>query len=143
MHLHARAGCAVATLKEGLLPVNQFYFDIGKVAYHDYEGFALDHSERERLVRDLGDCKAMILRNHGTFSVGNTVADAFTSIYYLEKTCEVQIDAMGMGRELVLPSQETCEKAESQISKFGDCEKTMWPALLRLLERNGIRKHLE
>ncbi len=125
------------------MPVNQFYFDIGKVAYHDYEGFALDHSERERLVRDLGDCKAMILRNHGTFSVGNTVADAFTSIYYLEKTCEVQIDAMGMGRELVLPSQETCEKAESQISKFGDCEKTMWPALLRLLERNGIRKHLE
>ena len=42
----------------------------GKTAYHDFEGIALDLSERERLVADLGEKKVMILRNHGLLTHG-------------------------------------------------------------------------
>ena len=142
MHLHAHAGCAVAALQEGLLPLNQFVYAVGGVSYHDYEGFALNHEERERLINDLGENQAMILRNHGTFTVGKTVADAFVRIYYLEKACQIQLDAMATQRELVIPSRELSDKAQSQIQSWGESGSHEWPALLRLLERQGIDAHL-
>ena len=110
MHTHTRAGMAVAALKEGLLPLNQksltFY---NRIAYHDYEGLAFDSAERERLFRDLGPHKTMMLRNHGTLTVGRTCAEAFSLMYSLEIACRLQVDALSMGRELVFPSPEVCE----------------------------------
>jgi ribulose-5-phosphate 4-epimerase/fuculose-1-phosphate aldolase len=87
MHLHTVDGTAVATLKDGLLPLNQTaQLVTGDLAYHDYEGLALDIDERPRLQRDLGNCSAMILRNHGTLTVGKSVAEAFIRMYFL--ACE-------------------------------------------------------
>ena len=78
MHLHTPAGQAVSAHDEGLLPLTQTAMLIrGDLAFHDYEGVAVDLDERERLVADLGDKNAMILRNHGTLAVGENVGECF------------------------------------------------------------------
>ncbi|MHC6225966.1 class II aldolase/adducin family protein [Pseudomonas sp. X10] len=146
LHTHTRAGCAVAALECGLLPVNQISMEFyGKVAYHDYEGIALDMDEQQRLVADLGDKPVMILRNHGLLTLGRSVAEAFLRMYYLEKACEIQLAALSAG-QLVLPSHEVCAHTERQFNeparvlKEGELAdpgafELAWAALLRLLDR--------
>lgn len=92
VHTHTVAGVAISSMEEGVLPLNQWSLQFyNRLAYHDYEGIALDLAERERLVADLGDAKAMILRNHGLLVVGATVGEAFTLMYNLERTCRAQL----------------------------------------------------
>jgi len=138
LHTHTSAGMAVAAQKQGLLPISQhsmmFY---NRLAYHGYEGVALDLDERERLVRDLGDGIAMILRNHGLLTVGGTVSEAFRRIFYLEKSCEAQIKALAGDAEIIIPSREVCEHAGSQFQSFGSKTTLEWPGLLRILDRKG------
>ncbi|MBS7843956.1 class II aldolase/adducin family protein [Pseudomonas fluorescens] len=146
LHTHTRAGCAVAALECGLLPVNQISMEFyGKVAYHDYEGVALDLDEQQRLVRDLGDKPVLMLRNHGLLTVGATVSQAFLRMYYLEKACDIQIAAQACG-PLVLPSAEVCQYTEQQFNNPGrpleegelvdlDAMQLAWAALLRMLDR--------
>ncbi|MGH8437783.1 MAG: class II aldolase/adducin family protein [Pseudomonas sp.] len=146
LHTHTKAGCAVAALKCGLLPVNQISMEFyGKVAYHDYEGVALDMDEQQRLVADLGDKPVLMLRNHGLLTVGKTVSEAFLRMYYLEKACEIQLAAQAAG-EIVLPSDAVCAHTERQFNdharqlKEGELTDTgamqlAWTALLRMLER--------
>jgi ribulose-5-phosphate 4-epimerase/fuculose-1-phosphate aldolase len=136
LHTHTRAGIAVSCLEDGLLPINQtsamFY---NRLAYHDYEGVALDLDERSRLVRDLGDKSAMILRNHDLLTAGRTVQEAFIRMYYLEQACRIQIDLMATGAKLSRLSdnvlQHTAEQFAGMSPPCGDRE---WPALLRLLD---------
>jgi ribulose-5-phosphate 4-epimerase/fuculose-1-phosphate aldolase len=136
LHTHTRAGIAVSCLAEGLLPINQhsltFY---NRLAYHDYEGIALDLDERMRLVRDLGDKAAMILRNHGLLTVGHTVQEAFSLMFVLEKSCQIQLDLMASGGKLIRLSDHVCQHTADQFVNspvsYGDRE---WPALLRLLD---------
>ena len=98
MHLHTPAGQAVSAHGEGLLPLTQTAMLIrGDLAFHDYEGVAVDLDERERLVADLGDKNAMILRNHGTLAVGKNVGECFIRLYYLERACQAQIMALSAG----------------------------------------------
>ncbi len=138
LHLHSRAGMAVAALEEGLLPLNQISMQFyQRLAYHDYEGIALDLDERQRLIASLGNQNAMILRNHGLLTLGRNVAEAFTRAYYLEKACEIQMDALAMGRPLRLPPPEVCEHAARQFdrsSESGSCERE-WAANRRLIDR--------
>lgn len=146
LHTHTRAGCAVAALAEGLLPVNQMSMECyGKAAYHDYEGIALDLNEQARLVRDLGDKPVLILRNHGLLTVGETVKQAFLRMYYLEKACDIQLSAQAAGA-LRLPSVAVCRRTERQFNEpereVGERElkddmfvDLAWAALLRLLDR--------
>ncbi|MFJ3487470.1 class II aldolase/adducin family protein [Pseudomonas sp. NPDC090202] len=146
LHTHTKAGCAVAAQEAGLLPVNQISMEFyGRVGYHDYEGIALDFSEQQRLVADLGDSSVMILRNHGLLAVGDSVKQAFLRMYYLEKACEIQIAAQA-GGQLVIPSDEVCRRTERQFNEPGkpaaegelndpDAVDFAWAALLRLLDR--------
>ena len=138
LHLHSRAGMAVAALEEGLMPLNQISMQFhDRIAYHDYEGIALDLDERERLIASLGGKNAMILRNHGLITTGRNVAEAFTRAYYLEKACEIQMDALAMGRPLRLPPPEVCEHAARQFDSFyegGACE-LEWAANRRTIDR--------
>ncbi|MFJ3450252.1 class II aldolase/adducin family protein [Pseudomonas sichuanensis] len=146
LHTHTRAGCAVAALECGLLPVNQISMEFyGKVAYHDYEGVALDLSEQQRLVADLGQQPVMILRNHGLLTVGRSVSEAFMRMYYLEKACEIQLAAQASGK-LVLPPHAVCAHTERQFNDPGrplqegqltdpDAMQLAWAALLRLLDK--------
>ena len=98
MHTHTTTGMAVACLKEGLSPHN-FYGAMlqGHVAYHDFEGISVEPGERERLVGDIGDKRAVILRNHGLLAWGDCVAQAFMTLWRLQRACDVQIAASAAG----------------------------------------------
>jgi ribulose-5-phosphate 4-epimerase/fuculose-1-phosphate aldolase len=140
MHLHTPYGQAVSAMEFGLLPHTQTAMIAQHdVAYHDYEGIATDLEERERLVADMGSKNAMILRNHGTLTVGETVADAFMRLYFLERACEAQVHMLAAGREnLNNPPQGTPEKVKDQSSGQGMKmlnQMLAWPALLRKLDR--------
>ena len=140
MHLHTPHGQAVSAMSEGLLPHTQTAMIARHdVAYHEYEGIATDLEERERLVEDLGSKNAMILRNHGTLTVGETVFDAFIRLYFLERACEAQVYMLSAGREnLNTPPQGTPEKVEGQSAPQGMAmvsRMLAWPALLRKLDR--------
>src|SRR3954470_13662524 len=103
MHLHSDHGVAVAAQAEGLMPLTQHSLIVlPKLAYHDYEGIALNLDERERLVASLGEKTLMLLRNHGTLAVGDTAANCWVGMYYLERSCTMQVGAMSAGRENVL-----------------------------------------
>src|SRR5215469_352019 len=92
IHLHSTDGVAVSAQADGLLPIDQHaMLIIGDIAYHDFEGVAVDLDERERLVHDIGDRHLMILRNHGTLAIGKTCADAFMRMFYLERSCSMQV----------------------------------------------------
>jgi len=137
MHTHTGAGLAVAAQRQGLLPLTQHAMRFaGCLAYHDYEGIALDIDEQERLVRDLGTHDAMILRNHGLLTCGATVRNAFDLMYYLERACQAQVGAMGAGAELVVPPAAVADKVARQFARPGrTAPDTQWAALLRMLDR--------
>ena len=140
MHLHTPHGQAVSAMEFGLLPHTQTAMIAGHdVAYHDYEGIATDLEERERLVADIGDKNVMILRNHGTLAVGETVASCFVRLYFLERACEAQVLMLSAGREnLNNPPQGVEEKVAGQSNPKGMgglAQKLAWPALLRKLDR--------
>ncbi len=136
MHLHSDQGVAVAAQKEGLLPISQHALIVlPMLAYHDYEGIALNLDERERLVADIGDKTVMLLRNHGTLSVGESAGDCWTRMFFLERACKQQIMALSGGRENVLMAPESAQaEVRSQMSR-GIGGKLGWPANLRKLNR--------
>ena len=136
MHLHSNDGVAVAAQKEGLLPLSQHALIVlPRLAYHDYEGIALNHDERERLVADIGDKNLMLLRNHGTLAVGDTAANCWVSMYYLERACTMQVQAMAAGRENLLMAPEAAQaEVRSQVSR-GIGGALAWPGSLRKLDR--------
>jgi ribulose-5-phosphate 4-epimerase/fuculose-1-phosphate aldolase len=140
LHLHTPYGQAVSAMAEGLLPQTQTAMIAGHdLAYHDYEGIATDLEERERLVADLGGKSLMILRNHGTLTVGETIGHAFVRMYFLERACEAQVHMLSAGRDrLVTLPQGTPEKVamqtNPQVTRMG-ADMLAWPALLRKLDR--------
>ena len=135
IHLHTPDGQAVSAHGEGLLPLTQAAMAIrDEVAYHDYEGIAVDLDERERIVADLGDKSAMILRNHGTLALGENVGEAFIKIYFLERACEAQVRALSAGAQnLNNPPQGSPELTAQQgrASLKAAANFLAWPALLR------------
>jgi ribulose-5-phosphate 4-epimerase/fuculose-1-phosphate aldolase len=136
IHLHTVDGAAVSAQADGLMPLTQHAMVIhGDVAYHDYEGVALDLDERERLVNDLKDRHLMILRNHGTLALGKTCGDAFLRMYFLERACSMQVRALG--GNLHRPNQGVPEKAAALGGVVaGEYLSVLaWPALLRKLDR--------
>lgn len=138
MHLHTANGIAVSAQKNGLLPLSQqAMFALASLAYHDYEGLALDETEKPRLVSDLGDKKFMILRNHGLLTVGRTPAEAFLGMFLLERACAIQILAQSGGGELAPIPREIIGRVASQMSAvtMGQGAALTWPGLLRKLDR--------
>lgn len=135
MHLHAADGVAVSAHRDGLLPLSQTaMLCLEHLSYHDYEGVALNLDERERLTRDLQDKNMMILRNHGLLTVGTSVAEAFTYLYFLMKGCEIQVRALASG-PTYQPSPEAIATTASQSQNLGMAQKLTWPALTRLLDK--------
>jgi ribulose-5-phosphate 4-epimerase/fuculose-1-phosphate aldolase len=138
IHLHTTDGVAVSAQADGLLPLDQHAMLIsGDVAYHDYEGVALDLDERDRLVHDIGNKNVMILRNHGTLALGQSCADAFLRMYYLERACSMQTRALAGGAKPNWPNQGVPEKTteQGQAAFNGLIGPLAWPALLRKLDR--------
>ena len=138
MHLHTDYGIAVSAQKDGLLPISQqSMFPLASLAYHDYEGLALNEEEKPRLVSDLGDKNYMILRNHGLLTIGKTAAEAFLSMYILERACRIQILAQSGGIELHRVAEPIIDLTAKQMSAVtvGQGAALTWPGLLRKLDR--------
>ena len=135
MHLHTDDGVAVSAQEAGLMPITQHAMQCGEIAYHEYEGVALDHDERARIVADLGDRQFMLLRNHGTLTVGPDVPSAFLAMYYLERACTMQIRALTAA--INTPPQGAGPKAheQSKVLFNGTASPLVWPAILRKLDR--------
>lgn len=140
LHLHTDQGMAVSAQKSGLLPLaQQGAIVINDLAYHDYEGIAVELDERERLVADLGEKNLMILRNHGTLTVGRSVADAFVRMYELERACKTQVMALAGGADVSLPSDAAVRQAGNLLRSCfegGMMDELVWPAILRKLDRD-------
>ena len=138
MHLHTVEGVAVSAQKEGLRAISQqSLFALSSVAYHGYEGVALNPEEKVRLVADLGDKHNLILRNHGLLTCAETVADAFLYMYILQKACEVQIRAQAGGGELIpipQPILDGIRKASKVVLRQSG-GMIAWPGILRKLDR--------
>ena len=137
IHTHTLAGMAVSAMKTGLLPIAQSAMRFGDIAYHDYEGPALTLDERERLVKDLGDREAMILRNHGLLTVGPSIAECFNNMFRLERACQLQVTTLSCNSEIQLPPNEVVRQTQDGFKpgvrrRWGLLE---WPALLRKLDR--------
>lgn len=141
VHTHTAAGMAVSAQEQGLLPITQhalkFYRRLG---YHDYEGIALNPAEGERLVRDLGPHMAMILRNHGLLAAGRCIAEAFNQIYFLERACQAQVQALAGNSPLRLPDEAVCELTAQQSDAEFDQQLHLlaWTAALRLISGDQV-----
>ena len=138
LHLHTPNGIAVSAQKGGVLPISQqSIFVLASLAYHDYEGVALNDDEKPRLVRDLGDKSFFMLRNHGLLTVGETIADAFQAMYIFETTCMIQVRAQAGGSELISIPQPILDAAKQQAKLVtkGLGGNLAWPGLLRKLDK--------
>lgn len=143
LHTHSDASVAVSGQEAGLLPLSQFAMRFyQRQAFHDYEGVAIDLDEQQRLLRDLGEHRVMLMRNHGILTAGRTPGEAFMLLYYFERAAKIQLAmqaAVAGGGRMVIPPHEVCEKAARQFwEQQGDIlipGEREWPALLRQLDR--------
>ena len=138
LHLHSLDGIAVSVQPDGVLPISQqSIFVLASLAYHNYEGVALNEEERPRLVRDLGDCNFLMLRNHGLLTVADNIPDAFLFMYLFQAACKIQIRAQAGGPKLIAIDPRIIAGATAQAKQVtrGLGGALAWPALLRKLER--------
>src|SRR5580658_1096413 len=107
IHTHTRAGMAVSAVRDGLMPISQIALQFyGRLGIHEYEGIALDLDERPRIIHDLGEFCGLILRDHGLLTVGRTVAEAFSLMFYLNLACEVQVATLLIVSIMRIPPRE-------------------------------------
>ncbi len=138
MHTHSINGVAVSAQKDGVLPISQqATLVLSSLAYHDYEGIALNEDEKPRLVADFGDKIYLMLRNHGILTVGASPADAFLAMYVFEAACMIQVRAQAGGGPLVQVNPKIVAgvmQAAAAVTR-GMGGQLAWPGLLRKLDR--------
>jgi len=137
LHIHPPACIAVSALPEGLLPIcqNAIRF-FGRISYHDYEGITENADERERIIENLGDTRAMLMRNHGATTLGKSMREAYVLMSQLISSCEIQLRLQSTGEKIVLPPPDVCEHAAAQmVSHDAGRGQADWPGYLRELDR--------
>ena len=138
LHVHTMEGVAVSCQKAGILPISQqASIVIQSLAYHAYEGIALNPDEKQRLQQNLGRAHYLMLRNHGLLTVGRTVADAFMSMFTFQRTCEIQVLAQAGGAELLPVTDDVMATVPGYLRGVtrGQGSALAWPALLRKMDR--------
>jgi ribulose-5-phosphate 4-epimerase/fuculose-1-phosphate aldolase len=138
LHTHTPNGIAVSAQKNGVLPISQqSIFVLASLAYHGYEGVALNDEEKPRLVRDLGGKNFFMLRNHGLLTVADSIPDAFLLMYIFESACMIQVRAQAGGGELIPIPQAILDGAAAQAKMVtkGLGGHLAWPGLLRKLDK--------
>ncbi len=136
IHTHSLAGMAVSAMECGLLPIAQSSMRFADIAYHEFEGPALNMDERERLVADLGNREVMILRNHGLLVTGTSIAEAFNNLFRLERACELQVMTLSCNTPLRMPSREAVVQTNKIFAPTGQRRRGVleWPALMKRLD---------
>jgi len=115
---------------------------MGQIAYDDeYTGPALEPEEGERLAKVIGGHTLLFMANHGVTTLGDTVADAYNRLYYIERAAQVQIYAMWTGQRLKQLPQAVVEKTQRDIggNRFYEGPtpaQRHFNALKRILDRN-------
>ena len=138
IHLHTDYGVAVSMQEQGLIPASQYaVLSHFQLAYHDFGGLVLDAPEEEQMVKNLGNKKLMLLRNHGTLALGSDIGQTFEAMYFLERACRFQILAQSGGQKLVPISQEAYYKTLAGAVRVNQsqAEANAWQAILRKVER--------
>jgi len=141
MHTHTTAGMAVACSAGGLSPSNFYSAQLhGKVAYHDFEGITVHADEGPRLVRNIGNRPAVILRNHGLLAWAQTVPRAFATLWTLNRACEIQLASMAMGPviEIAEDIQRKSTRDSLQFNVGYGAGQDVFDALTRLVDRTDV-----
>ncbi|WP_432473764.1 class II aldolase/adducin family protein [Amphritea sp. HPY] len=135
IHLHTDETIAVATLKQGLLPLSQYsMFSLSSLSYHGYEGLAVNADEKKRLQDDLGNTNHMLLVNHGGLTIGACVGDAFMRMYDLQRACQIQLLIQATGQSAIEVPQSIIDQISNhaQVVHSGSSGgQISWPAMLR------------
>ncbi|QDP02368.1 class II aldolase/adducin family protein [Thalassotalea sp. PS06] len=135
LHLHTIPTIAVASQPEGLLPLSQYsMFSIASMAYHEYEGLAVNPAEKKRLQENLGENNHLLLRNHGALTLGPTIGDAFMRMYDLNRACEIQLQMQACGIDSIKVGQDIIDNiyAQAKVVHTGTTGgQKAWPAMLR------------
>ncbi len=98
MHTHTTAGVAVACSAAGLAQNNFYSAQLhDMVAYHDFEGITIHADEAPRLLKNIGNKPAVILRNHGLLAWGQTLPQTFVTLWTMQRACEIQLATLSMG----------------------------------------------
>jgi ribulose-5-phosphate 4-epimerase/fuculose-1-phosphate aldolase len=142
IHTHTEGGTAVATQKDGLLPITQHALHVlAHTGYADYGGIETEPGERDRISAAIGDHNVLMLRNHGIVSAGASVGEAFVWMYRAERACRMQLSLQQSGAELV-PIDEAVVEKTMALNQHLNSEKGHrtigkheWPALKRKLDR--------
>ena len=140
MHTHTTAGCAVAGSRAGLSMDNFYAAQLhGRVAYHDFEGITVRADEGPRVVRSIGRAPAVILRNHGLLSWGTTVAQAFVTLWTLQRACEIQLAGAALGPTIPIPEsiQRQASADALQFDPRHGGGQDVFDALVRLVDAAG------
>ena len=137
VHIHEEASIAVSTMKDGLLPLTQeAIFLYGRVAYHEYSGITEDAEERAALVRNLGSKSAMMMRSHGSVTVGADMREAYRWTEHLVNGSRAQLQLMASDTELAMPSDEICRRTSEQyVAHNRGRGLDDWPAALREMDK--------
>jgi ribulose-5-phosphate 4-epimerase/fuculose-1-phosphate aldolase len=138
MHTHTTAGMAVACSAAGLSMTNFYAVQLhGKLAYHDFEGITVHADEGPRLVRNIGDKPAVILRNHGLLAWGHSVPQTFAILWLLNRACEIQLASAAMGPLIELPEdiQRKSTRDSLQFDPAFGAGRDVFAALMRMLDR--------
>jgi ribulose-5-phosphate 4-epimerase/fuculose-1-phosphate aldolase len=138
MHTHTTAGMAVACSAAGLSMSNFYAVQLnGKLAYHDFEGITVHADEGPRLIRNIGDKPAVILRNHGLLAWGNSLPRTFAILWLLNRACEIQVASAAMGPVIELSEdiQRKCTRDSLQFDPAFGAGRDVFEALTRMLDR--------
>ncbi|XP_036835916.1 beta-adducin isoform X3 [Oncorhynchus mykiss] len=153
VHLHTPATAAVSAMKCGLLPLSHEALLVGEVASYDYNGLMENEEDRVELQKSLGPtCKVLLLRNHGIVALGESVEEAFYTIYHIQAACQIQVSALcsaGGEQNLIMLDRSTHKpNAAGTVgwagSTFGPLTKSRlgeheFEALMRTLDNLGYR----
>lgn len=135
MHTHTTTGSAVAS-SDGGLSHDSFYGALlhGRVAYHDFEGVTVNLDERERMLASIGEKRAVILRNHGLLTWGETLEEAFMWLWVLQRACDIQVAAAAMGPMRRLTEQVLLQTRRETPALQPDVCRANFDALVREIE---------
>jgi ribulose-5-phosphate 4-epimerase/fuculose-1-phosphate aldolase len=139
IHTHDSHGLAVSCKRDGL-SMDNFYaaFLHGKIAYHDFEGVAVMHDEKPRLVRSLGDKSVLILRNHGLLVAEHDIAAAYYWYYVLHRACTIQVLSGAIPGPNLPLSDEACATSTREVQTT-DPQKDLFPKVFAAaVRRAGI-----
>uniref|UniRef100_A0A671SHD5 Beta-adducin-like n=1 Tax=Sinocyclocheilus anshuiensis TaxID=1608454 RepID=A0A671SHD5_9TELE len=153
LHLHTPATAAVSAMKCGLLPLSHEALLVGDVAYYDYNGVMEEEEDRVELQKSLGPtCKVLVLRNHGIVALGESVEEAFYTIYHIQTACQIQVAALcsaGGEQNLIMLERSVHRPVATGTvgwagSTFGPMHKSRlgeheFEALMRTLDNLGYR----